>query len=161
MRSKKVLLLEAGEEDNHIFVRIPAAMVKLFGSEYVFDYHSTPQAHKDGGTIYIPQGRGLGGSSSVNAMAYLRGSAYDYDRWAALGFPEWGWSSVLPYFRKSERNLRGPADISAEAHGSRFSSGCSASQPSTVTTGTVILSAGTTFPRLPPAASAFTAALSP
>jgi len=117
MPSKKVLLLEAGEEDNHLFVRIPAAMIKLFGSDYVYNYQSTKQVHKDNGSIYIPQGRGLGGSSSVNAMAYLRGSAYDYDAWAALGFPEWSYDKVLPYFKKSERNLRAPGEISAEAHG--------------------------------------------
>ena len=115
MRDKKVLLLEAGEEDNHLFIQIPAAMVKLFTSPYVYSYHSTPQAHKDGGSIFIPQGRGLGGSSSVNAMAYLRGSAYDYDAWAALGFPEWGYDAVLPYFKKSERNLAPGAD--PQAHG--------------------------------------------
>lgn len=115
--SKKVLLLEAGDEDNHIFVRVPAAMVKLFGSDYVYDFHSTPQEHKGGATIYIPQGRGLGGSSSVNAMAYLRGSAYDYDAWAALGFPDWSYDACLPYFKKSERNLRSAGDIDATKHG--------------------------------------------
>ena len=99
--SKRVLLLEAGEEDNHLFIKMPAAMVKLFSSPYVYDYHSVPQAHKGGGSVFIPQGRGLGGSSSVNAMAYLRGSAYDYDAWAALGFPEWSHDAVLPYFAKS------------------------------------------------------------
>jgi choline dehydrogenase len=98
MKDKKVLLLEAGEEDNHPFIKMPAAMVKLFTSPYVYKYHSTPQAHKDNGTIFIPQGKGLGGSSSVNAMAYLRGSAYDYDSW---GFPEWSYDKVLPYFEKS------------------------------------------------------------
>jgi choline dehydrogenase len=117
MPSMKVLLLEAGHEDNHPFVRIPAAMVKLFGSKYVFDFFSVPQEHKDGGRIYIPQGRGLGGSSSVNAMAYLRGSAYDYDAWARLGFPLWSYDACLPYFKKSERNLRAPGDIDAAAHG--------------------------------------------
>ena len=99
--SKRVLLLEAGEEDNHLFIKMPAAMVKLFSSPYVYDFHSVPQAQKGGGTVFIPQGRGLGGSSSVNAMAYLRGSAYDYDAWAALGFPEWSHDAVLPYFAKS------------------------------------------------------------
>jgi choline dehydrogenase len=101
MRDKKVLLLEAGEEDNHLFIKMPAAMVKLFTSPYVYNYHSTPQIHKDNATIFIPQGRALGGSSSVNAMAYLRGSAYDFDAWAALGFPEWAYDKVLPYFEKS------------------------------------------------------------
>jgi choline dehydrogenase-like flavoprotein len=69
MPSKKVLLVEAGDEDNHLFIKIPAAMVKLFGSSYVYNYQSVSQANKGGGTVYIPQGRGLGGSSSVNAMA--------------------------------------------------------------------------------------------
>lgn len=70
-------------------------------------YDTVPQKHLNGRLGYQPRGRGLGGSSAVNAMLYVRGNAWDYDNWAALGATGWSWSDVLPYFKRSEHNERG------------------------------------------------------
>ncbi len=70
-----------------------------------------PQAGLNGRRGYQPRGRGLGGSSAINAMLYLRGAAWDYDNWAALGCPGWSYDEVLPWFRKSEANERGSDDF--------------------------------------------------
>jgi choline dehydrogenase len=68
----KVLLLEAGKDDNHMFIGMPAAFIKLFKSDYAYQYYSEEEPHLENSKIFIPQGRTLGGSSSINAMAYLR-----------------------------------------------------------------------------------------
>jgi choline dehydrogenase len=112
---KKILLLEAGRVDDHLFISIPAAGIKLFGSEYAFNYSTTPQKNKDNRSIYIPQGRVLGGSSSINAMAYLRGSAYDYDEWEKYG-EGWNFDECLKYFKKAERQQRSESEINKEFH---------------------------------------------
>lgn len=110
----KVLLLEAGPVDNHLFIQIPAAFIKLFQSEYAYNYYSEPQVNADNKQIFIPQGRGLGGSSSINAMAYLRGSAYDYDSW---GFKSWEFDNCLKYFKKAESQQSRRKDIDPNFHG--------------------------------------------
>lgn len=106
----KVLLLEAGPSDNTPFVRMPATFVRVIGSERTWLYETEPQAHAQGRRMHVPQGRTLGGGSSVNAMVYIRGQAADYDGWAAQGCGGWGWSDVLPWFRRAEANqvLSGP-----------------------------------------------------
>ena len=77
-----MLLLEAGPDDRNPLIRMPAGYVKLLGVErYMWFYKSVPQAHLGGRTPIVPQGRVLGGGSSVNAMVYIRGQAADYDRW--------------------------------------------------------------------------------
>jgi choline dehydrogenase len=111
IKNKKVLLLEAGRVDDHLFISIPAAGIKLFGTDYVYNYNTEPQVNKDGGSIYIPQGKVLGGSSSINAMAYCRGSAYDYDEWERLGNKGWGFDECLRYFKKAECQQRSPDKI--------------------------------------------------
>lgn len=110
---RRVLLLEAGPSDDNRFIRIPATFVRVIGSARTWVYETTPQAAANGRAMYIPQGRTLGGSSSVNAMVYIRGQAADYDDWAAAGCKGWAWSDVLPYFRKAEANQR----LSGGLHG--------------------------------------------
>lgn len=103
----RVLLLEAGLPDDKPEIRIPAAFSKLFKTEYDWNYSAVPQAGLQGRESYWAKGRTLGGSTSINAMMYLRGVPSDYDGWEAMGNHGWGWQDVLPYFRRSERNSRG------------------------------------------------------
>ncbi len=104
----KVLLLEAGPRDWHPFVHMPAGLAKLIGKKGInWDYSTAPEPNLDGRMLWWPRGRVLGGSSSINAMCYIRGDHRDYDEWASLGATGWDWDSVLPYFRKSEDNERG------------------------------------------------------
>ncbi|HLO82832.1 MAG TPA: GMC family oxidoreductase N-terminal domain-containing protein [Chitinophagaceae bacterium] len=108
-----VLLLEAGEPDKKPEIHIPGAYGNLHGSSVDWKFWTEPQEHADGKRIYLPRGKVLGGSSSTNAMAYVRGSRYDYDEWAALGNKGWGYDDVLPYFKKSEHN----EDLNGTYHG--------------------------------------------
>lgn len=100
----RVLLLEAGPPDNSQFIHIPATFVRVIGTHRTWVYESTPQQHANGRTMYVPQGKTLGGGSSVNAMVYIRGQHQDYDDWAAQGCAGWDWKSVLPWFKKAESN---------------------------------------------------------
>ncbi len=102
-RSVSVLLLEAGKRDRKAAIHIPAAFSQLFRSDYDWNYDTVPQPHLAGRQIYWPRGKMLGGSSSLNAMMWVRGFAADYDRWAEQAGPTWSWSSVLPYLRQVER----------------------------------------------------------
>ncbi len=123
----RVLLLEAGPDDRNPLIRMPAGYVKLLGVEkYMWFYKSVPQAHLGGRTPIVPQGRVLGGGSSVNAMVYIRGQAEDYDLWAEqTGDAGWSYASLLPYFTGMEDNERlndafhgigGPWQVSDEHH---------------------------------------------
>ena len=104
----KVLLLEAGPRDWHPFIHMPAGLAKLVGQKGVnWNYDTAPEPHLDGRRLWWPRGKVLGGSSSINAMCYIRGVAADYDDWAASGAHGWDWNSALPYFKRSERNSRG------------------------------------------------------
>lgn len=105
-----VALLEAGPSDRKKEIHIPAAFGKLLGSELDWAYRTTPQAGLDGRTVSWPRGRMLGGSSSLNAMIYMRGNRDDYDGWAAAGNKGWGYDDVLDYFRRSEANSRGASE---------------------------------------------------
>jgi choline dehydrogenase len=104
----RVLLLEAGPDDRNPLIRMPAGFVKLLGVEkYMWFYHSVPQVHLGGRTPIVPQGRVLGGGSSVNAMVYMRGRPADYDRWRdETGDEQWSYASLLPYFIGMEDNER-------------------------------------------------------
>lgn len=102
-----VALLEAGPTDRKKEIHIPAAFGKLLGSEVDWAYRTTAQAGLDGRTVSWPRGKMLGGSSSINAMIYIRGNRLDYDGWAAAGNKGWGYDDVLDYFRRSEANSRG------------------------------------------------------
>jgi choline dehydrogenase len=109
----RVLLLEAGGEDDHPAIRIPAFYGRLQDSSCDWGDRSVPQANLSGRRLYVPQGRVLGGSSSINYLIYIRGNRGDYDGWRDLGNERWGYDDVLPYFLKSERNQ----NLSGEYHG--------------------------------------------
>jgi choline dehydrogenase len=102
--SLHVLLLEAGKTDRKPEIHIPGAYGMLHRTDVDWQFWTEPQEHVDHRKIYIPRGKVLGGSSSTNAMAYVRGSRFDYDEWAALGNKGWSYEEVLPYFLKSEHN---------------------------------------------------------
>ncbi len=103
----KVLLLEAGGRDWHPFIHMPAGLAKIAGNKAInWDYSTVPQAQLGGRAIWWPRGKVLGGSSSINAMCYIRGTAEDYDGWAAQGADGWNWDDVLPYFKRAEGNTR-------------------------------------------------------
>ena len=104
----KVLLLESGPPDTKENIHVPLGYLQLGGTDVDWDYHSAPEAHCDGRRITLPRGRVLGGSSSINAMVYIRGNALDYDEW---GVPGWAWADLLPYFVKSEDNERGASEL--------------------------------------------------
>ncbi|KAF8360545.1 hypothetical protein PRIPAC_87468, partial [Pristionchus pacificus] len=113
--SNRVLLLEAGPRDHWWDWRIhmPAAlMYNLCSTNYNWYYHTTSQRHMDDRVVYWPRGRVWGGSSSLNAMCYVRGHAYDYDRWADEGAEGWQYANCLPYFKKAETydNCKGASD---------------------------------------------------
>ena len=110
-----VCLLEAGPADRSVLIHCPAGLAVLAqNGQANWAFETVPQPGLNGRRGYQPRGKVLGGSSSVNAMIYLRGQREDYDGWAAAGNPGWAWNDVLPYFRKAEHNERG-AD---EWHGS-------------------------------------------
>ncbi len=102
-----VLLLEAGGPDSHPAIAVPAAFPALFKTDVDWSYETTPQTHAGGLRDFVPRGKVLGGSSSINAMIYQRGHASLYDRWAALGNPGWSFADVLPLFKKFEHQERG------------------------------------------------------
>jgi choline dehydrogenase len=102
-----VALLEAGPEDTATEIKVPAAFPSLFKTRWDWDFDSDPEPGLGGRRAYLPRGRMLGGSSSMNAMVYIRGNAADYDSWAGDGAPGWSYDDVLPYFIRSEDNERG------------------------------------------------------
>ena len=107
-----VCLLEAGGEGRGLLTRAPAGIVAILpghGKLGNWAFQTVPQPSLNGRRGYQPRGRSLGGSSSINAMLYIRGHRTDYDEWAASGCPGWDWESVLPYFKRSE-NRNGGAD---------------------------------------------------
>ncbi|GAB3132833.1 GMC family oxidoreductase [Marisediminicola antarctica] len=121
--STTVLLLEAGSSDKNQAIHIPAAFSGLFKSDFDWKYETTPQPGLGGRTIYWPRGKVLGGSSSLNAMMWVRGFAADYDRWAELAGDGWSFESLLPIFKKVEKvqdatdpehGVAGPMSVEAQ-----------------------------------------------
>src|SRR4051794_4494745 len=109
-----VAVLDAGGRNDNWVVTTPfalALMVPAKLNNWAFD--TVPQAGLNGRIGYQPRGKGLGGSSAINAMVYIRGHRSDYDEWASLGNPGWSFADVLPYFKRSEDN----ADFDGEYHG--------------------------------------------
>lgn len=103
-----VCLLEAGPADKSVLIHCPAGLALLAQTGQAnWGFETVPQPGLNGRRGYQPRGKVLGGSSSVNAMIYLRGPRADYDAWAAAGNPGWGFDDLLPYFKKSEHNERG------------------------------------------------------
>jgi len=112
---RRVLLIEAGGRDRHPMIHMPAGIGRLVDHpELDWRFHTEPEPRLDGRRLYWPRGRVLGGSSSINAMCYVRGQAADYDGWAARGNAGWDYASVLPYFRRSEDHWAGASPF----HGS-------------------------------------------
>jgi choline dehydrogenase-like flavoprotein len=104
----RVALLEAGPPDNSVLIQCPAGLAVLAkNGQANWAFETVPQAGLNGRRGYQPRGKVLGGSSSVNAMIYIRGQRTDYDDWAAEGNPGWSYDDVLPYFKRAEHNERG------------------------------------------------------
>jgi len=103
----QVALIEAGPPDNRDEIHIPAAFPIAFKSSLDWDVLGDPEPALNNRRLYMPRGRVLGGSSSINAMIYIRGNRADYDEWAAMGHEGWGYEDVLPYFKRAEDNERG------------------------------------------------------
>src|SRR5215470_3477723 len=104
----RVLLLEAGGHDRHMWIHIPLGYGKLFANKKVnWLYSSEPEPELDGRRIVQPRGKVLGGSSSINGLLYVRGQSADYDHWRQLGNAGWSFEDVLPYFRRAEDQERG------------------------------------------------------
>ncbi len=104
----RVCLIEAGPADRSVLVHCPAGLALLAkNGAFNWGFQTVPQPGFGGRRGYQPRGKVLGGSSSVNAMIYVRGQPEDYDGWAREGNPGWGWNDVLPYFRRAEHNERG------------------------------------------------------
>ncbi|KAL9955253.1 hypothetical protein ACROYT_G036548 [Oculina patagonica] len=107
----KVLLLEAGPKDWTWKIHMPAALIyNLCDKKYNWYYETEPQEFMDNRRLYQPRGRVWGGSSSLNGMVYVRGHAYDYDRWVKEGAEGWSYADCLPYFKKSQTHELGPDD---------------------------------------------------
>ena len=104
----RVLLLEAGGSDEHLLLKMPLAFLKaMFQPGFIWNYRSEQEPHLNGRTLWLPRGKVLGGTSSINGMFYMRGHSVDYDTWKGLGCTGWGYRDVLPYFRKMETSWRG------------------------------------------------------
>ncbi len=105
--SSRVLLLEAGGWDSALDIRIPAAFSKLFKSRRDWDFESGPEPGAGGRRLFVPRGKMVGGSSSMNAMIYIRGHPSDYDGWEESGAEGWGWENAFATFLEVEDNARG------------------------------------------------------
>ena len=107
----RVLLLEAGGPPDSLWIRMPAGMGRLFvNPAYNWGYLAQAGTQHGSRELYLPQGKVLGGSSSINGMAFVRGHPQDYDRWHSGGATGWDWASVLPYFMRLESRLDGPLE---------------------------------------------------
>lgn len=107
-----VLLLEAGGRDWHPLIHMPAGLARLASNRQInWSYDTEPEPQLLGRRLYWPRGRVLGGSSSINAMCYVRGDAADYDEWATLGVKGWHYDAVLPYFKKAEHRPAGDPEF--------------------------------------------------
>ncbi|WP_375271085.1 choline dehydrogenase [Sphingomonas sp.] len=107
-----VCLLEAGGANKELLVRMPAGVGNLIKEKgkHNWGFWTEPEPHLNNRRLWWPRGRGLGGSSAINGMIYMRGHQRDYDDWRQMGLTGWGWDDVLPYFRRLEGHHRGPSD---------------------------------------------------
>lgn len=122
--SVRILVLEAGGDDRSLIVRMPAALsMPMNTKRFNWGFRTEPEPHLDGRRMNLPRGKGLGGSSSINGMCWVRGNPMDYELWAARGAVGWNWNSVLPYFQRLEnagdagdlRGRGGPIDVTRGA----------------------------------------------
>jgi choline dehydrogenase len=105
---RSVLLLEAGGPDDHFLLRMPLGFLRaLFRPEFSWGYFSEPEPNLDGRRVWLPRGKVLGGSGSINGMFHMRGHSRDFNAWRDLGCVGWGHQDVLPYFRRLENSWRG------------------------------------------------------
>ncbi|MCY4003035.1 MAG: choline dehydrogenase [Rhodospirillales bacterium] len=112
----RVLLIEAGGSDRSIFVQMPTALaIAMTHPRYGWHYQTEPEPHLGGRRLHCPRGKVLGGSSSVNGMAYVRGNALDYEGWAESGAAGWSYAEVLPYFRRAETFSGGGGDYRGDS----------------------------------------------
>jgi choline dehydrogenase-like flavoprotein len=121
-----VCLLEAGGPDKSVLIHAPAGVVAMVPTRISnYAYETVPQPGLNGRRGYQPRGKTLGGSSSINAMLYVRGNRWDYDHWASLGNPGWSYDEVLPLFKRSEHNEQfrdafhgqgGPLNVTYQQH---------------------------------------------
>jgi choline dehydrogenase-like flavoprotein len=103
--NNRVCLIEAGSSERHPFITIPAAVgAAIMSPKFGWGLSTVPQQHLNGRRVPLPRGRVIGGSGSINGMAYFRGPAKDFDDWAAMGNPGWSYADLLPYFLRSEHN---------------------------------------------------------
>jgi choline dehydrogenase len=108
----RVLLLEAGPPDTNPWIHIPLGFAKTYVDERVnWKFQSTPQPQFNNRRIYVPRGKTLGGTSSINGMVYMRGHPQDYNEWRQRGCVGWDWDSVLTFFKKAENQQRGPSPL--------------------------------------------------
>lgn len=110
---RKVLLIEAGPHNKRLSVKAPAAFSSQFETKLDWNYWTEPEESLFGRRLHEPRGKMMGGSSSMNAMMYVRGNRYDYDDWATHAAPGWSAEEVLPFFKRSEHN----ADLNDRYHG--------------------------------------------
>jgi choline dehydrogenase len=104
----RVLLLEAGGPDHNPWIHIPLGYTRTYTNPRVnWMFESEPEQQLNGRTLYVPRGKVLGGTSSINGMVYMRGTPTDYDNWRQRGCEGWDWESVLPFFKKAENQERG------------------------------------------------------
>ena len=129
----RILILEAGPPDTSFKLKMPAGFASLGkDSPYNWRYETVPQKHCNDRRMYWPRGKTLGGSSSINAMLYVRGHASDYDHWRQLGNEGWSYREVLPFFKKAEHNERyndeyhgvdGPLNVAEQRHALEINDG--------------------------------------
>jgi len=108
----QVCLIEAGPKDKHWSIHLPIGVIELMKSKKLnWLYNSEPESTQQQRRIFNPRGKTLGGSSSINAMLYIRGQKEDYDHWAELGNKGWSFDDVLPYFKSTQHQERGESDL--------------------------------------------------
>ena len=103
-----MLVLEHGGANRSILVDMPSALsIPMNMDRYNWGYESEPEPHLGGRRLHCPRGKGLGGSSSINGLVYVRGNPLDFDRWESEGAKGWSYARVLPYFRRAEAREEG------------------------------------------------------
>ena len=106
-----VLLLEYGGSDRSIFIQMPSALaIPMNREEFNWFYYSEPEPGLGGRRIHTARGKVLGGSSSINGLVYIRGNAFDFQRWESEGARGWSYADVLPYFKRAERRAEGATE---------------------------------------------------